>query len=242
MVQKIKEKKSIAIIAGAALLLCIILALVAFNVKSSHEMSELEKMKLNEISDELSANLEYVEGSKDIGDYIIYALEYNYNVNDSKELSIKDMVKFFEDTFTKKITEEDIRKVGITPNMVDKNITADEETFKLNVLEPSYAEIAAREIAKYNVKEITKTGTNKYSVKYEKYIVTNPYEVLNYYNDNGDTEAANEITKYLKGETKVTTIKKYITDKNQSKVGKKDKEVTVNYVVKDKKVLIDSIK
>ena len=242
MVQKLKNNKSILIIVGAVLLVCIVLAIIACSITGSHDMSELEKMKMNEVSDEYSAYLEYVEGSKDIGSYIIYALEYNYNVNDKKEMKIEDMVKLLNNTFTKKITEDDIKKVGITPEMVDKNITADEESYKLNVLEPSYAEIAAREITKYNVKEITKTGKNKYTVKYDKIIVENPYEVLNYYNDKNDTDAANEITKYLKGEAKEITIKKYITDKNQSKVGKKKKEVTVTYIVKDKKVLIDNIK
>ena len=242
MVQKLKDnKKSIMIVAGA-LLACVIAIVVGLSLERAGKISELEKIKLTEVSDDVTAYLEYIEDAGNIDDYIIYALEYNYNVNDSTELSTKDMVKLLSEIFTKKITEEDIAKVGITPKMVDKNITVAEDVYKLNVLDVSYAEIASREVAKYNVKEIVKTGTDKYTVKYDKYVVENPYEVLNYYNDKGETEKAEEITKYLKGEAKVTTIKKYITEKNQSKVGKKDKTVTVKYVVKDKKVLIDNIK
>ena len=107
MVQKIKDNKKSILIVAATLLVCVIAILIGVSFENANKISELEKMKLTEISDDVTAYLEYVEDAGNIDDYIIYALEYNYNVNNSTELSTKDMIKLLNGIFTKKITEKD---------------------------------------------------------------------------------------------------------------------------------------
>ena len=98
-----------------------------------------------------------------------------------------------------------------------------------------------------------KKKKNKFIVTYDKYVVENPYEILNYYNDSAmnipedqkenyqpyDTSA---IYNYLTCKGKITTLKDAITKDNIEKLGKIDKQLEVTYIIKDDNLVIDNIK
>ena len=241
MIEK-KNNKKIGIISCICILIIILIAFGFIYLNNSKKLTELEEIKITEISDLYSNYLEYIDGSKDNGDYILFALEYNYEKNDDKDLSLNESIKFLNSVFNKDFKRKDLEKIGLTPKMVDKNINYDNEIYQLSSLKKSSADIMATKIVKYNITDIKKTETNKYSVTYDKYVIKDLSKILNYYSDKNDIDAVKEITKCLKGEEKIGNIKKYITSKNQNKVGKKEKQITVDYVVKNKKVFIDKIK
>ena len=237
-----KIDKKYLIIAISVIALLIILGLILCKFTCNKKLSDLEKIKITEGSDKYSNYFEYLDGSKKVDDYIVYALMYNYNENDKDSLSFSEIHKTINNIFSTKIKLKDIEDSGMSPSIVNTNISKEENGFKLNNTDKSYATIASTKIVKYNINNIEKINNNKYQVIYDKYIISNPYDVLNYYNDNNKTKETEEISSYLKGKGKITNIKKYINKKNQNKVGKKDKEITVTYVVKNNKVLIENIK
>ena len=79
-----------------------------------------------------------------------------------------------------------------------------------------------------------------------RYVVTNPYEILNFYselnekNKNKKTYDTTPIFNYLTGKGKEKDIKNYVIGSNFDKFAKKKGEFIVNYIVKDDNILIDS--
>ena len=124
--------------------------------------------------------------------------------------------------------------------MNEKSIiyNSEKNTFSIIKDKKSYAQIASEKIVKYEIDTVKKKN-NKYIIKYNKYVVTNPYEIVNYYNENN--EDTKEINDYLSGNTSKNKILKYINKDNINKIGKKEEEVKITYIIKNNKVLIDDI-
>lgn len=245
----IKNKKILFIILGVAIVsVLLILAIVLLN---KNKLTELEKVKIDEASFKVENYLdEILLHNEDEGKYINFAIEYLYNETDKESYSIEDILNIINDTFDKDYKEEDIIKVGITSEMVAKGIVFDSATkeFKYNA-QKTNADIAATPIIKYQINKIKKKNKNKFEVKYDKYVVENPYEILNYYNNRNIEKAGEEklydttdIVSYLKGATKIGVIKKIINKDNISEFGKIEDGSTVIYILKDGKLVIDEIK
>ncbi len=140
--------------------------------------------------------------------------------------------------------------------MLEKGITFDSSTkvFKY-ASKATRLDIANKAIVKYHLKDIKKQSKDKFKVTYEKYIVENPYDIFNYFNNNniakndideitkGDTDKKEltDITEYLKGNRKISVVKDLIDEDNIDKFGKIDGEVSVLYVIKNKKLVIKKI-
>lgn len=262
----IENKKTMYIL--VAIIIAIVALFVVVNLLSNkkEKLTEIEEIKLKEVSNDVMNYMEAIENteSTEIDRYIIYALLYSYNENDNNTLSSKEIVNLIKDKFTIEISEDKVREIGITPDMLYKNISYDsmEDKFILNQYKQTYADIAATEIVKYNLTSIAKEK-GEYTLTYDKYVATNPYEILNYYMDknnemmnaNRDEETGeilnsnseyepvdtSEIDGYLRGKEKVGTIKKYIVEENLSRVAEKRETIKVIYVVKENKLLIDRI-
>ena len=93
MVQKLKDnKKSIMIVAGA-LLACVIAIVVGLSLERAGKISELEKIKLTEVSDDVTAYLEYIEDAGNID-------------------LIKDWILSIEDIYDKSNGEDENDNIG----------------------------------------------------------------------------------------------------------------------------------
>ena len=232
---------------------------------TKEDVSSVEKIKLTEISNSIIDCFEDIEDteSKELDKYIIYALDRNYLNNESDSLTTEDMAKFLNDIFSINIAAEDLENTGISPAMLDKNIVYDfnAKTFTMFKSKLRMSEIAETKIYKYELNEMYKED-GKYIVTFNKYIVSNPYQILNYYNDlnnkasqpvvdeetgevieeaSGEKVDTKEISDYLRGNATMETIKKYITSQNIDEVGENKGVVTIKFVEKDDKLLIDSI-
>lgn len=231
----IKSKKGIAIVASTLVVLIGIL----FVVFSNKKMTKVEKIKINEFNDKISNYLDEVYlNEKDEGRYINFAVEYLYNTTDTKEFSIDKIIEVINDTFDVNYTEEKINKIGITESMLNKGLVYDsgKRVFKYNNTRTA-TDLAHISIVKYNLKKITKKSGNKFVLEYEKYLVEDPYKVLNYYSTN-DADNTKIITEYLQGKNKVKVIKDRITSDNIKKVGKINGKLKITLVIKKDKLLI----
>lgn len=242
---KFKNKEQIKKVIPVLLVIMILIALglLLFTMlKNNTKLTDLEKIKINEISDKYMSYIDDVEDvtSKDNDRYILYALDYAYYEEGKDTLTTGELRKIINSIFNKNLKDEEIISIGITPVMNERSIIYDGEknTYSIIKNKKSYAEIATEKIVRYEIKEIKKKK-NKYIVKYNKYVVTNPYEIVNYYNEkNEDTK---EINEYLSGNISKNKILKYINKENISKIGKKESEVSITYIIKDNKILIDNI-
>lgn len=261
------NKKYRKIFLGSLIGLMLLIMLIVI-VSNSKKLSSLEERELKETSNSSMSYIEEIENVKedDISIYINYAMEYNYNENDKTSLTLNNMKKLLEGVFNKTFSTKDIEKIGITPNMLDKNITYDPgtKTFKIDKSTFSYADIAQTKIVTYQIEKMKKTSKSKFEVIYNKYVVSNPYAVLNYYDNLNNTQDSDKKTKkttksknydttpifnYLTGKEKLKVMKTYITDEAISGIKKTEKkavsekgQVKVKYIIKDGKILISEIK
>ena len=220
---KIDKKKlpKIAIIAAIIIVIIVILNTLVF--------SRLERVKINEVNDKLANYLDEVAGNDTEGKYVNYALEYLYNTSDDKKYSFDEVLDVINDTFAVDYTEKELEKIGVTVDMANKGIVIDGNNHEYI----------------YNYQK-TRASINKYKVTYDKYVVENPYEVLNYYEDlnlkkEKDRYDTTDIVEYLKGNKKIGVIKDAINEKNIEKIGKIDGKISVTFIVKNNKVLIKKI-
>ncbi len=174
-----------------------------------------------------------------------------------KELTVNEIYEFIKKHFTIKVTEEDIKNIGITELLVENNVTYDfnKESYKLNSVKTNNALIAETPIKYYKLESISKVNRKKYKATYRIYTITNPFDMLNYYMDkNNKTEGVLEgdsyvydlkdlepIKNYLSGSGSILDLKKCIDD-DIAKYSKKGSTIKITYVIEDDNVLIDKIK
>lgn len=242
-------KKNILIILGAILLFTLLILLIV-----NKPISPLEKIKLEEVSNDITNYFFEIDNidNTEIDKYINYAFSYNLNENDKKSISIDEMYNIINSKFKVNLKKEDIESIGITPSMALKGIMFNNDTseFYINDSKKSYAEIASTKIYKYDIKKIKKISNKKYSIIYDKYIIENPYEVLNYYNELSNDEKnkdkyldiANKISSYLKGDGTLKDIIPYIDKDVLKKCGKREKKIKITFIVKDGNLMVNSYK
>ena len=171
-------------------------------------------------------------------------------------MPVKDVIDIINNKFLIKYDEKKIIDIGISEAMLNKGIVYDstKNVFKYNN-NNTRLDIANEKIVKYELKQIKKINKNKFKVIYDQFVVENPYEIYNYYNEkNIEKNEITDITKgevnkddltlitdYLKGEEKVSKIKNMINKDNIKKFGNIDGEISIIYVIKDKKLVIDKI-
>ena len=231
------NKKNIIFIGLISLL--IIILLIIFIPKN--KLTNLEKVKINEINDEVIDYIDEIYEYDDEGKYISFAIEYLYNETNKLEYSNQEVLDIINKYFNKNYKIEDISNIGITNRMADKGITYSIDKYVYNN-KLTKKEISTKVLYKYSINKINKINSKKFIVKYNRYIVENPYEILNYYenkNINNDNKYdTSNINKYLNGEYKVKLIKESITKDNS----KKDGNIEITYIIKDNRLLIDNIK
>lgn len=237
------------------ILVIIFLVFTAIYLLGSGHVSKIER---NKIDKESAKYINYIEDiteskSKDIDKYIIFALDYYKNNNNMFEVSAKDITKFLNKNLNIDIKKEKVISIGITDEMRSRNITYDssKETYKVNVSAISGQSIKERGIVYYKEKKIRKRNINTYEIKYDKYVISNPYDLLNYYIDK-DTKITDEdkyiditpIKNYLMGSSNIDKVKEIIknNEKDLKAYSKKKGSVKIIYKMKGNKLVIDKIK
>ena len=239
---------------GIALIAIIIVAgVIIFSPKQTEfPLSELERISLEERSAKAANYLEELDKNEEVDKnaahnpiindypldrYIAFALEYNYNENDKTELTVKEIKKFLESIFDGEFNEKDINSVGISPLLLDKNVSHDpvEKTYSIKK-DFNKRQIADIPISKYIIKNsFTNKDKSVYTIVYDKYTAKSPYDILPHI-DGANTKD------YLEGKGKVTSFKSAINSDNAKEITNPEKETIVEYILKDNQLKIKSIK
>ena len=260
LLEKIKEvlkrNTGISVIVALSLIFVIFTFAYLFN---SRNVSSIEEKEIKNSSSELMYYIDDItlSNSKEIDKYILFALDYTYNTSGKSSMTISELDEFFKEHFTKKISEDSIKNIGITPLLLERNVTYEvtEEAYKLNDTMKDNATIAETPVTYYKLEKITKINKKKYKATYREYTIENPYNMLNYYLEKNskvegvekdgqyvyDLKDITPIRNYLSGSSKIGSFKKSI-DEDVAKYSKKGKKLKVTYIVKNDKILIDKIK
>lgn len=246
----LKENIKIVIL---GILSIIFLVAITIYIVLSVNISKIEEEKL--INDTVNYS-NYIEDitdskSKEIDKYIIYALDYSKNVNNSNEMSPEAISHFLEVNLNKKIKAEDIENYGVNPNMLERNITFDtsKKSYVLNDKNLDRQSIGKNQVTYYKRVKIRKINRKKYTIKYEKYIIDDPYKVLDYFLEKNRSDKGVEgkdgvmtydivdttgIKNYLMtGE--ISNIKSFLNQNNKDikKFAKKSGTIKIVYVISD---------
>lgn len=225
----------------------VFVVILIISITSGLVFSRLEKVKITEVNNKISNYIdEVVLYSDDEGKYINFAVEYLYNTTDKNKFTFDEILEVINTTFSVDYTEKDLDKIGVSIRMANKGVVLDPNNRQYTYTNSkTQTDIANTPIIKYVSKKIKRISLTKYKVTYDKYIVENPYEVLNYYDEKNLNEKVEydtkEITEYLKGNKKISVIKDSINKDIIKEVGKIDGKVTITFKVKNNKVLIKKI-
>lgn len=259
MITKKNIENNLGII-GLGVIVFIFIAFTAIYLIGTKNISGIEKKELLRVSDDLIYYIEDIKDSKskDIDKYIIYALDYAYNKESKNSMTCDEIYEFLNEHFTLKTSVEAIKDIGVTPLMLERNIVYDDskQSYML-IVNNDARKIAETPITYYKVEKISKTNKRKFVIKYKKYVIENPYDMLNFYIDKNTNTSGQEdengnvtydlvdilpIRNYLLGNGKIIDFKTSINDKDISKYGKSSGTLKVTYIVKDDKIYIDKIK
>ena len=238
-----KKKRNILIgVLGIIVLLVILI--------SCSRVTPLEEKTIREVSKRVMPYMDRIENSKEskLNKYVYYALEYAYNENNKTELTVNEVKKIILDVFNYDASSKKLKNVVISPEMMQNYITYDfvTEKYRIDKSQITQSEIAKKKLTFYEIDSIKKISSEHFKVTYDKYVVTNPYEILNYYtdlNNEKNTKKTYDITpiyNYLVAKGKEKDIKNYVIGGNFDKFAKKKGKLKVDYVVKNDKLVIDS--
>ena len=135
LLEKIKEvlkrNTGISVIVALSLIFVIFTFAYLFN---SRNVSSIEEKEIKNSSSELMYYIDDItlSNSKEIDKYILFALDYTYNTSGKSSMTISELDEFFKEHFTKKISEDSIKNIGITPLLLERNVTYEvtEEAYK----------------------------------------------------------------------------------------------------------------
>lgn len=239
-----KKKRNILIgILGIIVLLFILIG--------CSRVTPLEEKTIKEVSKRVMPYMDRIENSKDskLTKYVYYALEYSYNEYDKNELTLDELRKIILDIFNYDTTSKKLKNVVISRDMFENNITYDfvTEKYRINKSQMTQSKIAKKKLVFYEINSIKKISNSHFKVTYDRYEVSNPYEILNYYSELNNKNTKKEydiepIYNYLIGKGKEKDIKNYVIGGNFDKFAKKKGEFKVDYIVKNDKLVIDSYK
>lgn len=252
--------KNLGIVAlGIIIVIFLVFTLIYF-IGTKH-ISAIEEKELKEKSRNLISYIEDIalSDSDKIDKYIIYALDYSYNVHSKNEMTCEEIYEFLKDNFTLKTSAEEIKNSGVSPLMLEKNITYDsiKNSYTMNIISKDAETISKTPVVYYKLEKIRKINKKKYVMTYTKYTIENPYEMLNFYLDKnmnveGKENEDGEITydlvditpirNYLMGNAKIIEFKNSINEDDIEEYSKKGGKLKVTYTVSDDKLLINKIK
>lgn len=239
----IKRMDKGILLIGLVIIIALITLIIIFAGRG--KLSESDKKVVNDTSDKYMNYMYLVDESTkdDNGKYINYAITYINNEEDKTSVTVAEVINTIDKVFNIQLTEEDISKVGITEDMFTNGVTY-EPTVKEYTInnKKTNQDIQATELKKYVINKISKKGKNKFVVTYDKYLINDPYRILNYYHDFDVSFDVEPIKKYLQGKANLKTILSYVNETNASKVGEKKNKVKVTYEFKDGNLKVTSIK
>lgn len=247
VIEFLMDKKKRYIVVGAFFIIVLLIVL-----SSCSKPTTLEEKSIKDVSKRVMPYMDRIENSKEskLNKYVYYALEYAYNENNKTELTVNEVKKIILDVFNYDTSDKKLKNIVLSPEMMENYITYDFITgkYRIDKSQITQSEIAKKKLTFYEIDSIKKISSTHFKVTYDKYVVTNPYEILNYYSDLNNKKNSKKkyditpIYNYLVAKGKEKDIKNYVIGANFERFAKKKGELKVDYVVKNNKLVIDSYK
>lgn len=231
ILSKIKYKQYI-------LLGLIILILLILVVISKFSVTPLEKRAITLYSNQVMPYIDLVKKGK-TEYYIYYAFTYYEREYKEDKVKVKDIAKFINTHFDKKVKEEDIRLLSNNEVLFNNHISYDSinDQYIKNYEEDSKLPTADKPLVKYEICKIRKRNKYTFVVTYDKYVVDHINTLLNYYIENNNQEVVDDINDSFKDNYFSKNILKYI-DKDMKKIVKNKGQIKIEYVIEDNHIFI----
>ncbi len=237
------KKKIIIKIAIVAIIIALLIGQNIY-IKATN-LTKLERIKVKEQFNIIESSLSELsqDYKKENDQCISFAMYLLNSIKDDKDINSSKLSKTIKEYINFDMSESDIENIGITIYLSNRFIIYDNENhvYKIDSEDKTNSEIAQEEIEKYKIKKIRKIG-NKYVVYYDKHVFNNPYEILNYYNDNHSETDVSKLIDYLNGKATKREIDMLLTEDVIKNVKNETKNGVLEFVVKGERLLINSIK
>lgn len=239
--------------------IAIAIAAVAFILlmPKQRQVTDLERITLKEYSEKITKyidDIDFISSETPTDDpnnptingisldrYIAFVLDYSKNENSQKTLSANNIKTIAESLFDVNLDESAIDKIGISPLLLDKNISFSYEDNSYYIEDTQYSkrDIANIPIAKYILKSVdTSNEDNTYTVSFDKYVIKSPYDALSHI----EADESFNVNDYLNGKGKISEFKSHISTDNISEFAELEKETVITYKINQERILIKSIK
>lgn len=246
-------------------ILLLILGLILIIIKSTR-VSKVERIKLEDVSSDIINYMYNIDNKEyqQVEKYLLFALDYSLNENNKEKVTLKEVEEIINDRFDNDFDDNDFLDLGITPEMSKRDIHFEHETstYTINKQQLTSSDTAEVPIYSYAINKIRKSSSNKYIVTYDKYKINYAYKILDFYekknlpkdsipNENGElinieienkTIDTSDITKYIHGEANRGVLNKYLTKECLQNIGENQGKLTIYYIVRDSKIIVDKIK
>ena len=241
MLKKVFTTKVIIIPISIVTLILLATGIVLFINKW---MTPLEKVKVTEDASKVVYNIdEVIERDYSDESYVMFALETLKQTKNSNTFTIYEVRDTINNFFDVNFDLDRLNKTGLTPYMVERGVTFDTSSMSYTY-NKSYTrvDINGMKIVKYDLKKVSKKSNSKYVITYDKYVVTAPYNIYNYYlSKSNSQETIDIISKYLKGEGQINKIKDLITKDNINEIGSVEGKLMITYKLTDNKLQVTKI-
>ena len=241
---KIIKNRKIVII--ALILLLLLLGIIGvIKYKINHTLSNLEKIKIVEMSDEYIPFITELNASEfeKYDDYVSFFLNYSLNKENKTELSVSEIKNLTKKVFGIELDEIKLKDMGISPFLHERNIDYDyiESKYIISEVKLSNLDIKEVPLVKFILNDVNKNG-NKYVVTYDNYTIEDPYKLLDYYNSTeGEHDDTSKILSYLSGNERKQTIIDLLNKDILTNADALKEELKVDYFINDNDFIIKTV-
>lgn len=157
---------------------CILVILIIM-ISEKRNISPLEEQAIKEYSSKMVINIDDIYNKEKKNDkYIVYTMKYYNNELNRNEITVNELRKFVLENFNKNLSKKELLKIGVSQKLIENNINFDYDTNKYTYNDSkTLSDIAKYKITKYELEKINKHSDTRYSVRYKKYEIKNPYEL-----------------------------------------------------------------
>ena len=238
-----KNKKTIlAAIFGIVFVLLLTLTIIF--IAKHNNLSDFERLTFERETEKTINYLEAIDNDFETNEpqqadkYLAFALLQSYGENNVSVLNAEDIQQIIQSNFDIEIDLHYIEAAAITPTINYFRISKNREDNYTLDTERSAKDIANAPIFKYLLKDVTKTK-NGFKATYAKYRADDPYKIFNYASDHKiDVPGAGA---YLSGKGSSAPLKNVITLENAEELATFEKDIKIDFVIRDDKLLLKSI-
>ena len=204
------------------------------------KLSDAEQALLSQFNEKVLPYLDEIDSDQTFSPHeeeklIAFAVMQAYGEENKTEFTLGEINNIIGQFFNKEISTENYDQNTPSPYLQEKGIyyMLGEDRYIYEPRTKSKHEIASTPINAYIQKE-AKIRNNVITVTYSKYLIEDPYAVLN--DASGAQKDTTGVGDYLAGKGKAKNLKRLISAENADKVATFQKDYTLTLEIKNNKI------